>query len=86
MTGTSCAQGEYDWDNNKIYLYSSRLFDEETVIRTILHELTHSTQPRSLFEEIYKAGIGYDKHPFEMEAREAEKQWIKYKLNTNEIG
>tara|TARA_R100000458_G_C8147567_1_gene156422 strand:+ start:45 stop:431 length:387 start_codon:yes stop_codon:yes gene_type:complete len=86
MTGTSCAQGEYDWDTNTIYLYSSRLFDEETVIRTILHEITHSSQPKNLFEEIYKVGVSYEDHPFELEARKAEEQWVKYKINTNVNG
>lgn len=86
MTGTECAQGEYEWETNTIYLYSSRLFDEETVIRTLIHEIVHSFQPKDLFEDIYNSGIGYDKHPFEMEAREAEKKWIKYKLNTKVIG
>ena len=75
MNGTSCAQAEYDWSKNTIYLYTSRLNDEEDVIKALIHECVHSTQSESIFNEYYKLGYSYDTHPYEIEARNAEKDW-----------
>ena len=77
MSGSSCAQGEYDWNENKIYLYSSRLNTLEEVVRTLIHECVHSTQCENIFNEYYKLGYSYDTHPYEIEARNAEKDWKK---------
>ena len=79
MTGESCAQAEYDWDKNKIYLYTSRVNNEEDVIRSLIHECIHSTQLESILKELYKQGKTYDTHPYEIEARKAEENWKKYK-------
>ena len=57
MSGSSCAQGEYDWSENKIYLYSSRLNTLEEVMRTLIHECVHSTQNKVIFDKLYKETI-----------------------------
>ncbi len=78
MTGEACAQAEYDWDENKIYLYTSRVNSEEDVIRSLIHECVHSTQLESILKELYKRGETYDTHPYEIEARAAEENWKDY--------
>ena len=80
MNGTACAQAEYDWSENKIYLYTSKLNNEEDVIRSLIHECVHSTQLESIFNELYKVGETYDTHPYEIQAREAEENWKDYKF------
>ena len=78
MTGEVCAHAEYDWSNNKIYLYTSRLHTVEDIIRALIHECVHSTQSKVIFEQYYKEGFTYDTHPYEIEARNAEEEWIIY--------
>ena len=84
MSGSSCAQAEYDWSKNTIYLYTSRLFDEEDVIRALIHECVHSSQDKEIFDEYYKIGYSYHTHPYEIEARKAEESWKKYKYQLKE--
>ena len=71
---------EYSWSNNKIYLYIDHLENEEDVIRSLIHECVHSTQPKALFDKYYEDGETYDTHPYEIEARNAEENWKKYKI------
>jgi len=78
MTGEVCAHAEYDWCENKIYLYTSRLHDIEDVIRALIHECVHSTQSKVIFNQYYKEGFTYDIHPYEIEARNAEEEWEIY--------
>ena len=78
MTGEVCADAEYDWSNNKIYLYTSRLHTVEDIIRALIHECVLSTQSKVIFEQYYKEGFTYDTHPYEIEARNAEEEWIIY--------
>jgi len=78
MTGEACAHAEYDWCENKIYLYTSRLHDIEDVIRALIHECVHSTQSKVIFDQYYKEGFTYDIHPYEIEARNAEEEWEIY--------
>ena len=80
MTGEVCAQAEYDWSNNKIYLYTSRLHSAEDIIRALIHECVHSTQSKVIFDQYYKEGFTYDTHPYEIEAKNAEVNWRKYKI------
>jgi len=81
MDGSACAKAEYDWNNNKIYLYSSRLIDKKDVIKALIHECVHSTQSKVKFDFYYNSGYSYDNHPLENQARYNEKYWKKYKLN-----
>ena len=78
MTGEVCAHAEYDWSNNKIYLYTSRLHSAEDIIRALIHECVHSTQSKVIFDQYYKEGFTYNNHPYEVEARNAEEEWTIY--------
>ena len=80
MTGEVCAHAEYDWSTNKIYLYTSRMKCEEDIIRSLIHECIHSTQSKVKFDAYYLCGETYDTHPYEIEARNAEEMWYKYKI------
>ena len=83
MTGEVCAHAEYDWNEDKIYIYTSRMFSEEDIIRSLLHECDHSTQSKVLFDAYYEIGETYETHPYEIEAEYEEEKWKKYKLITN---
>ena len=76
MVGEENPHGEYDWDNNKIYLYLPRMTSVEQVIRSLIHEYIHSTQD---IEQMKKnRELGYDNDPFEKEAHKAEEDWKKF--------
>lgn len=82
LSGDPEAQGEanpyaeYDWDKNKIYLYTPKMVNEEQIIKALLHEYTHATQDRKKMEKYRE--LGYDKNPYEKAASRAEKNWRKY--------
>ena len=78
MNGEVCASGEYDWNENKIYLYTSMLKSAEDIIRSLIHECVHSTQNKLLFDIYYEFGYSYDTHPYEMKATNAENEWKNY--------
>ena len=78
MTGEVHASGEYDWSKNKIYLYTSKMYNEENIIRSLIHECVHSTQNKWLFDCYYDEGETYETHPYEIEARNAEENWKNY--------
>ena len=80
MTGEVCAHAEYDWSENKIYLYTSRMFKEEDIIRSLIHECVHSTQSKMTFDTYYELGETYETHPYEIDARKAEENWKIYKI------
>ena len=80
ISGSACAQAEYDWSENKIYIYTSKMFDEEDIIRSLIHECVHSTQCKELFDEYYENGANYLTHPYEVEAKNEENKWINYKI------
>ena len=91
LSGSACAQGEYDWKENKIYLYTSQLNNEEDVIKTLIHECVHSTENKLLFDIYYQFGYNYDTHPYEIKARKAEKdwkdiKWYKFDKWMNDLG
>ena len=78
MTGEVCAHAEYDWNKDKIYIYTSRMKCEEDIIRSLIHECVHSNQNKQLFDCYYDEGETYETHPYEIEARKAENSWYKY--------
>ena len=87
MTGEVCAHAEYDWLLCKIYVYTSRMFTEEDIIRSLIHECVHSKQSYDLYIAYYKqCKVDYDTHPYEIEAEYEEENWKKYKINTITIG
>ena len=69
---------QYDWEKRKIYLYSSATNTAEQVIRSLLHEHTHSRQNKKIFDKGYEDGKTYQNHPYERAATNAEKNWKKY--------
>lgn len=70
---------QYDPDDNIIYIYSEVTNNLEQIIRSLLHEHTHTIQDQKEFEKFYDKGYNYGNHPFELEALEAEKNWKNYK-------
>jgi hypothetical protein len=80
----SCA--EYDWNENKIYIYSINTNKEEDIIKALIHECVHSNQNKELFDTYYFIGLDYNTNPYEIEAEYEEQNWKKYKINTNKIG
>ena len=80
----SCA--EYDWSENKIYIYSINTNKEEDIIKALIHECVHSNQNKELFDTYYFIGLDYNTNPYEIEAEYEEQNWKKYKINTNKIG
>lgn len=69
---------EYDPYDNIIYLYSELMITEENIIRSLLHEHTHTLQDQAKFKEFYDKGFNYTNHPYEKEALKAEENWKKY--------
>ena len=78
MTGEVQANAEYDWEKCIIYIYTSQMYSEEDIIRSLIHECVHSTQLKVLFDKYYEVGETYDTHPYEIEARNAEEEWNIY--------
>ncbi len=69
---------EFDWDLKRIYLYSSRIRNVEQIIRSLLHEHTHSKQNKKKFDDGYAKGYDYKTHPYEKAAVKAERSWKRY--------
>jgi len=74
--GEANPHAQYERHVNTIYLYTPRMTDEEQVIRSLLHEYTHSLQDPKNKEKHRK--LRYDKNPDEIEAHKAEENWKKY--------
>ena len=72
-------QAQYDPDDDIIYIYSETTNNLEQIIRSLLHEHTHTLQDQKEFKKLYDKGYNYGNHPFELEALEAEKNWKNYK-------
>ena len=69
---------QYDPHDDIIYLYSEVTNTEEAIIRSLLHEHTHTLQDQVKFKQYYDEGATYQNHPFELEAQKAEENWKKY--------
>ena len=70
---------QYNPDDDIIYIYSEVTNNVEQVIRSLLHEHTHTIQDQKEFKKLYDKGYEYSNHPFELETLEAEKDWEKYR-------
>ena len=79
MDGEETPYAEYDWSENKIYLYTIKMENEEQVIRSLIHECVHSVQNKELFDAYYEIEMTYFTHPYEIEAHYEEENWKKYK-------
>ena len=79
MNDEEIAHAEYDWSENKIYLYIINMTSVEEIIRSLIHECVHSNQSKEIFDEYYNiSGINYTNHPYELEAGNEEDNWKKY--------
>jgi len=74
--GEANPHAEYERHVNKIYLYTPRMTDKEQIVRSLLHEYTHSLQDPKNKEKHKK--LSYDENPDEIEAHKAEEDWKKY--------
>jgi len=79
MDGEESPHAEYDWNNNKIYIYTTQMENEEQIIRSLIHECVHSIQNKELFDTYYNMDMCYNTHPYEIEARYEEENWKNYK-------
>jgi len=70
----------YDPYDDIISLFSEKTNTEEDIIRSLLHEHTHTLQDQKEFKRLYDQGFNYGNHPFEEEAKRAEENWEKYKI------
>jgi hypothetical protein len=75
VKGSEDECGEYDAEENKIYIYWSSLDNVEEIIKTCIHEWTHYKQP--ILTQYHKYKGGYNRHPFEKEANRNEVQYYK---------
>ena len=71
---------EYNWSENKIFLYTNHMNSEEDIIRSLIHECVHSNQSYEIYEAYYECGLDYSTHPYEIEAEQEEENWKNYKL------
>ena len=70
---------EYSWIDDKIYLYTDHLDNEEDVIRSLIHECVHSNQCYEVYKAYYtECNLDYDTHPYEIEAEYEEEKWKNY--------
>jgi len=79
--------GEYRYWDNEIIVYYNNTPTVKDFIRTIIHEWQHQLQPMSKYERLHDE-VGYEDHPFEKQAEEAEEKhyrqawvYIKERLN-----
>ena len=68
----------YDPYDDVIYLFSEKTNTEEDIIKSLLHEHTHTLQDQVEFKKLYDQGFNYSNHPFEKEGIRAERNWQKY--------
>lgn len=83
LTGEPEAEGEpadaeFDRKENKIFLYTDYNNSVEDVIRGIIHEYIHYLQSGSWMKRYYNMGYTYGNHPYEVDAKKAEKDWKKF--------
>jgi len=81
--------GEYDHDENEVYVYWDQCDDVRELISTCIHEWTHQLQP--IRTKYFKYPGTYSRNPYERAARRNEDKYtpivwrlIKPKINKNE--
>jgi len=78
MRGEESDSTKAQWvdKDNTIYIYYPNMMNEEDVIRSVLHEFEHTHQDAKKNEKYREQG--YDNNPYEIAARNAEKNWKQY--------
>ena len=80
LSETECnPDAEYDRSDNTIVIYWPKMIDTETIIKSLIHEYQHYLQSPLWFKRYYNMGYDYDNHPYEIKAKEEEKNWILFK-------
>jgi len=67
--------GEYDDFDHEIFLYYNNCKNVQWIIKTMIHEYTHSIQKGMRSYERLSRENGYWENPLEIEARSMEKEW-----------
>ena len=70
---------EYSPLDDTIYIYWSAMHSDEEIIRSLLHEHTHTLQDQKMFKKMYDDGFKYNNHPFELAALASEEDWQLFK-------
>ena len=70
---------EYSPVDDLIYIYWSAMHSDEEIIRSLLHEHTHTLQDQQMFKKMYDDGFKYNDHPFELAALASEEEWQLFK-------
>ena len=65
--------GEYDAQDNELFIYWDNIPDVRELIRTIVHEWTHQNQP--ILTKYYKYPGTYSRNPYERQAKYNEMKW-----------
>ena len=78
MEGEDNAQANYCRSSNTIELFYSEIRDTKHVIQCLLHEYRHYLQSSRWHTRYYSMGYDYTNHPYEIQAKEEEKNWKKY--------
>ncbi len=68
--------GMFDCGTNKIVVNRAYSHNVKLLVQTILHEYTHYLQNMTQYSSILKK-VGYDNHPFEIDARNSEKLYTE---------
>ena len=55
------------------------MHSDEEIIRSLLHEHTHTLQDQQMFKKMYADGFKYNDHPFELAALASEEEWQLFK-------
>jgi len=74
-------KGEFCHMENDITVYWKNISTEEDLIRTLVHEYQHYLQSPTWMTRYYKQGYSYVDHPYEVQARQEEENWNKFKIN-----
>ena len=68
--------GEYDGDENTISINLKYHKSVVELCSTVIHEFIHYLQNMDRYNKLYKK-VGYNDHPFEIEATELSNHWKK---------
>jgi hypothetical protein len=72
---------EYCSSSNEIIVYWKNIKDEESLIRSLVHEYQHYLQSPAWMQRYYKQGYSYSDHPYEIAAYKEEENWEKFLIN-----
>ena len=79
MEGEDEASAEFVRKENKIYVYSDHIPNVEELVKALIHEFVHYLQSESWMQRYYKSGgYEYHNHPYEVKAKDEEKNWQKF--------